>query len=90
MTLNEYAAQVGHALREAYNGKGMAQINAIFQEADRTLLSNSIGDVDRKAFWDAVRKAIYAGPMLMERQANSSLIVLMQAIEQGLASRSGK
>jgi len=90
MTLDEYAKSVGDALRHAHNAKSMSELNAAFANADQTLDSNGIGKEQRKRFWAAVSDAAYAGQWLMEKQANSSLAALMQAIQAGLAARTEK
>ena len=88
MTLDQYAEQVGSALRDAHNNKDMAALDRAFANADRTLTTSKIGDADRKVFWPKVRKAAFSGRWLKEAQANSSLLALMQAIETGLSARS--
>jgi len=90
MTLEEYAQKVGNALRNAHNNKDMVALEAKFAEADRKLAAAKISDARTKAFWSDVRKAMSAGRWLVEEQANSSLIALMQAIQQGLAKRERK
>jgi hypothetical protein len=90
MTLEEYAQSVGSTLRNAHNRKDMASAEAGFREADRTLTESNISQIDRKRFWENVRQAFFSGQLLVEKQANSSLIALMRAIEQGLKAREGK
>lgn len=89
MQLNEYASQVGSALREAHNSKNMAAVEKTFKSADDVLATKQLGRVERKAFWDNVRAAIFSGRLLTEKQANSSLLELMRAIEDGLRARQG-
>ena len=88
MNLEEYARQIGDALRNAHNSKNKAAIDATFRAADSEVARLSEGE--RKKFWQKVSLATDAGRWLNERQANSSLIVLMQAIQSGLATRQGK
>jgi hypothetical protein len=90
MTLDEYARQVGDALRTAHNQKNSAALNAAFRDADATLTSNNISGAAAREFWASVHKAAFAGQWLVEKQANSSLIALMQAIKQGLEARENK
>jgi len=90
MTLEEYAQEVGDALRNAHNDKDMAALEAKFAEADQELAAAGISDARKVGFWLNVRKAAFSGEWLMEKQANSSLIALMRAIEQGLAARGAK
>ena len=91
MTFEEYARQVGNALVNAQNQKSMSALNATFREADQTLGESSATSSATKAFWSKVRETVETSPRLLaEKQANSALIALMQAIEQGLKDREGK
>lgn len=90
MTLDEYAKKVGDALRNAHNNKDMAALKAAFKDADDTLNQNNISEANRNTFWSNVRKAMNEGRWLVEKQANSSLLALMQEIQSGLAARAGK
>lgn len=90
MTLEEYAKTVGNALRNAHNAKSMSEIAATFQEADKNLIENKISENGQIIFWSNVRKAMNSGSWYTEEQANSSLVALMQAIQQGLAKRECK
>jgi hypothetical protein len=87
MTLDEYAQEVGAALRNAHNAKDMAALHAAFRDADATLASNSISGPTAREFWSNVRKAAFSGRWLVEKQANSALVDLMNAIQQGIAAR---
>jgi len=87
MTLDEYAQQVGDALRNAHNAKDRAALDAAFRDADATLTSNNISGPTAREFWSNVRKAAFAGHWLLEKQANSALVDLMNAIKQGIAAR---
>lgn len=90
MRLSDYAKKVGDALRDAHNSKDMAALEGVFERADATLDRNSVSKADRQTFWAAVREAMNAGRWRIEHQANSSLLALMQAIQQGLAARGSK
>ena len=90
MTLEEYEQIIGNALVSAHNDKDMGALTATFKRADQTLESSNISPADRKEFWEEVRKVVYSGGLLLEKQANSALIVLMQAIEREIAARIGK
>lgn len=90
MTLDEYSRRVGDSLRTAHNQKDRAALDATFRDADETLTSNNISAADAREFWVNVRKVAFAGQWLIERQANSSLVALMQAIQQGIAAREAK
>jgi hypothetical protein len=88
MTLDEYAKQVGDALRNAHNSKDKAALEAAFKAADAKL--DQFFDARRKKFWENALAAMNAGRWRVEDQANSSLLTLMQAIQTGLAARQGK
>lgn len=90
ITLEEYSQSVGSTLRNAYNRKDTAAVEAGFREADKTLAENNIARVDLITSWEGVRRDFFSGQLLVEKQANSSLIALMRAIEQGLKAREGK
>jgi hypothetical protein len=90
MTLEEYEQIVSNDLITAHNNKNMAVLIATFKKADHTLESNNISPADRQEFWEKVRKIVYSSQLRLERQANSALIVLMQALEREIAARTGK
>jgi hypothetical protein len=90
MTLEEYERIIGNDLVAAHNHKDVGALMATFKRADQTLENSNIGPADRKEFWEEVRKVVYSGGLLLERQANSALIVLMQSIEREIAARIGK
>ena len=90
MTLDEYAQQVGAALRNAHNRKDTAAVEAEFRDADKTLTDNNISEAGQQSFWAGVRTAFFSGQLLVEKQANSALVALMRAIEQGLKAREEK
>jgi hypothetical protein len=84
MTLAQYAERVALALREAHNDKDVAALESVFREADHKL--STLTDRQRQTFWVDVKKKL-RGPWRVENQANSSLLQLMKAIQQGLAER---
>jgi hypothetical protein len=90
MTLDEYARETAELLRRAHNSKNLSDIAPILSGADKTLADNDISDVDRKAFWLSVKQYLESGNLLFERQANSSLVALMQAIQSAIAARTAK
>jgi hypothetical protein len=89
MTLEEYAHDVGTSLRNAHNRKDMAAVQAAFRQADEKLTRIGTSEAAKTIFWASVRKAAFSGQWLVEKQANSALIELMKAIEQGLKARGG-
>jgi hypothetical protein len=90
MTLNEYAQIVGRALINAHNNKDMIALTDTFREADQTLEENNIDPASRKAFWEKVEGVVNSGSLLLEKQSNSALLVLMQSIQREIAVRTGK
>jgi len=91
MTLEEYEQIVSNDLVNAHNNKNMTTLIAVFKEADETLKENNINLATRKRFWEEVRqKVVNSSRLLIERQANSALIALMQAIEKEIAVRTAK
>ncbi len=89
MTLEEYVQIVGNGLISAHNNENMAALMTAFKEADQTLESNNASPANRQEFWEKVRKVVYSGRLRLERQSNSALIALMQAIEREIAARTG-
>jgi len=91
MTPEQYAAEVIGKLRAAYNSKNEAAADAAFKEADLLLSSSKITSARQKEFWSIVRAGIEKMPrMLLEKQDNSALIALMQAIQKAIAERENK
>lgn len=90
MTLKEYAQIVGNGLVTAHNNKDMVALNAEFKDADQTLERSHINPDGRKAFWEEVYEVVNSGGLLIEKQANSALIILMQAIQREIAARTGQ
>lgn len=91
MTFEEYEQQVSNQLINAHNNKNKAALTIIFRDADQTLAENHISPIDLRKFWEDVRKKVVYSPRLMiEKQANSALIVLMQMIEKEIAVRASK
>jgi len=92
MTFHEYIQIISDRLEAAYNNKAdIATLQTIFKMADQTLKSYDIGPDKRKEFWESVHKN-FSHPHqrgLIEKQENSALIALMQAIENELAARTG-
>jgi hypothetical protein len=87
MTLDEYAQEVAGQLRNAHNTKNLSAVAPIFRKADAVLADNKIAETDRRDFWTTVRTSFQESQLLFERQANSALIALMQAIQKELAAR---
>jgi hypothetical protein len=87
MTIDEFAQYVGKALRDAYNQKDQAAVQTTFSSADQTLRSSGVGERQIKEFWEAVQRIMLSGHLLVEKQANSSLVALMRAIETALSAR---
>ena len=90
LTLEQYERIIGNALVAAHNNKDMDALTATFKRADQTLENSNISPADRKEFWEEVRKVVHSGPLRLEKQANSALLALMQAIEREIAARTGK
>jgi hypothetical protein len=91
VTLDEYALEIAGNLRRAYNAKDHASIiDPIFRDADLTLTQSGISETSRTSFWATVRAYFQAPGLLIEKQANSALIALMQAIQKELAARETK
>jgi uncharacterized protein (DUF1697 family) len=90
VTLDEYAREIADSLRRAHNSKNLSAVSQVLSGADSTLVDNNIGDADQKEFWRNVKTYFESGNLLFERQANSSLIALMQAIQNGIAARIAK
>jgi hypothetical protein len=87
MTPTEYAREMGTKLRGAYNGRDPAAVDSLFELADATLVRSALDGHQRQIFWSEVRKAFFAGRLLIEKQANSSLHALMRNIEAAIAER---
>ncbi|MEJ1960956.1 MAG: hypothetical protein WDO56_05170 [Gammaproteobacteria bacterium] len=90
MTLDEYAKQTADSLRRAHNTKDQSAVPSLFADADRALAESNISESDQIVFWGKVKKNFESGQLLLEKQANSSLIALMQAIQSTLAARTTK
>ena len=88
VTIDRYVKKTVEALQNAYNSKSMAAVDAVFREADETLARDKISEAAQQKFWASVHTATQS-PVgwLFERQANSALIALMQAIQQRIAER---
>jgi hypothetical protein len=89
LTLEQYARIIGNRLVTAHNDKDGFALAATFEEADRELENSNISPADRKRFWEEVRGVVDSGPLLLEKQANSALLALMQAIQREIAARTG-
>jgi hypothetical protein len=87
MKPTEYAQEIGTKLREAYNGRDQAAVDGLFELADATLVRSAIDEHRRQIFWSEVKKVFFAGRLLIEKQANSSLHALMRSIEAAIAER---
>lgn len=87
--LNEYARNVGQDLQRAHNAKDSARVNQVFASVDQNLTKNEISDAEKKKFWEEVAAIYRSGQLLMEKQANSALMALIQSIERNLAARGG-
>jgi hypothetical protein len=91
VTLEEYEQIIGNALVVAHNNKDMGALMTVFSKADQTLENSNISPADRKDFWEKVRRGVINSPrLLQEKQANSALIALIQAIEKEIAARTSK
>jgi hypothetical protein len=90
VTLDDYAKQVAEKMRQAHNNKNLTAVGPLFSDADRTLTDSNIGANDRAEFWTNVRRYFLSSGLLVERQANSALLALMQAIQNGIAARTTK
>lgn len=87
MTLKEYAQIIGDKLVIAYHTKDRLALTAAFREADQALEERDISPAERKDFWEEVSEVVHVYPLWLEKQANSSLITLMQTIEREIAAR---
>jgi tRNA C32,U32 (ribose-2'-O)-methylase TrmJ len=87
MTLKEYEQIIGQRLINACTAKNRAQLQGMFEEADSVLEHNQISSAQQKEFWGEVRQIIYARRLLLEKQSNSALLVLMQMLEKEIAAR---
>ena len=90
MTLDDYAKTIALKLVAAHNGKNLSTADAVFREADAELTRSNISKSNQKVFWSNVKARFSSGQLLLERQANSSLLALMQAIQDALAVRENK
>ena len=91
MTIEEYEQRIVTELVVAHNNKDMTALTSVFRRADETLTRSNIGPIDRKEFWEKVReKVVHSSRLLIEKQSNSALVALMQAIEREIAARTGK
>ena len=90
MTLDEYAQETAGSLLRAHNSKDLSAVASILSEADRRLAASDIGAADQKSFWRSVKEYFESGQLVFERQASSSLVALMQAIQNGIAARIAK
>lgn len=91
MTEDEYIEIISEKLEVAYsNKKDTATLEPIFKEADQKLKDSDFNPDESKEFWRKVqKKVVRSNRWLIEKQANSALIALMQAIEKELAARTG-
>ncbi len=87
MTVDEYATEIAAKLVEAHNARSQVRATAVLQDADRTIAVSKLATVDEQEFWRLVGRKFRGGRLLIERQENSSLHALMQAIEAALAQR---
>jgi hypothetical protein len=85
LTIEEYAKEIGSALRDAYNRKQRQDVESTFRLAQNTLDRSNISRDARQRFWKLVQEEFYSGHLLMERQAVSELHRLMRDIEARLA-----
>jgi hypothetical protein len=90
VTLEEYAREIAGELQRAHDNKDLSAVSSIFSDADKALAANTISEADQKSFWTSVRKVFQSSDLLLERQSNSALIALMQAIQRGIAERMNK
>ena len=90
MILADYAREVATELRNAYNSKSPSAVDFAFRKADRALSEKHIEETSRRSFWATVRGHLAGPGLLVEKQANSSLLALMRAIQQELAAREKK
>jgi hypothetical protein len=90
VTVDEYAREIADSLRRAHNSKNLSAVSQVLSEADSTLAGSDIDAIGQKEFWRDVKTYFESGSLLFERQANSSLVALMQAIQNGIAARMAK
>jgi hypothetical protein len=87
VTHDEYVQVTVAALLRAQDGRDLA---ATFRDADEALARSDFNDAEKRAFWASVNRALQSSKTLTEKQANSALVALMQAIQQGIAARATK
>ena len=90
VTLDEYARKIAGELRRVHDSKDLAAVHPVFAEADKVLAESKISEDDQRVFWGDVRKSLLSSALLLERQSNSALMALMQAIQQEIAAREKK
>lgn len=90
MTPEEYAREIANKLRKAHNTQNVGDVSTIFEGADKALKDGGISPGSQERFWANVRAHLAGDVLLVEKQANSSLLALMRAIEQQLAAREKK
>jgi predicted Ser/Thr protein kinase len=90
-TPDQYVQIISNELVAAYsNKKDISAIKIIFKEADQRLKISDFNPDESKEFWEKVRKKVTPSiRSLLEKQANSALLALMQEIEKELAARTG-
>jgi hypothetical protein len=89
MVLEEYQRIIVTRLQSAYNNKDMSALVNTFEDADRKLKEDNVSHVDRDTFWKNIEKVVYTG-LIIERQSNSALLVLMQTLQREIAARAEK
>ena len=88
--LPAFTRKIASDLRRAHDNKDIAAVAPIFREADKALAESGISQTARRSLWATVRACFEAPGLLVEKQANSALIALMQAIQRELAARENK
>jgi len=86
VTLEEYAQEIADELRRAHASRNLATVSPIFHDADHVLADSKISDADQRRFWQSVRTNL-GEVLLVEKQANSALLTLMQAIQREIQTR---
>jgi hypothetical protein len=89
MTPDEYARKIASDLGGARQTLSQNAVPQIFERADKALVDASFTTTEQRQFWGNVRSYLGAD-LLVEKQANSALLALMQAIQRNLAAREQK
>lgn len=87
MTHDEYVRDVASKLAAAHNSKDRAGVESVFRETDATLNRSDFTHARKREFWADVQRAFLSSRLLMEKQENSALHALMQAIREALKAR---